>query len=72
MSSASVRWIMTPVLAAALMVAGSSGAKAARKTKKKSQPREEEAVEKGDQEIEQDSGKSKGGIGDRLKGMFGF
>jgi hypothetical protein len=49
-----------------------SGAKAARKTKKKSQPRDEEAVEKGDQEIEQDSGKSKGGIGDRLKGMFGF
>ena len=49
-----------------------SGARAARKTKKKSQPRDEEPVERNDQENERDSGRSKGGIGDRLKGIFGF
>jgi hypothetical protein len=52
-----------------------SGSRAARKARKTSQPRDEEAVERDGQETEQDSERSKGGIGDRLKGLkgiFGF
>jgi len=46
--------------------------KPARKTKKKSQPRDEDTAKEGADERGEDSKAPKGGIGDRLKGIFGF
>jgi len=46
--------------------------KPARKSKKKSQPQDEETAKEGADERGEDSKAPKGGIGDRLKGIFGF
>lgn len=49
-----------------------SGKKATRKTRKKVQPKEEDAADSSGQENESRGEKSKEGIQDRIKGLFGF